>query len=156
MIARDSESCSVVSSSLRPRRLYHPWNSPGQNTGVGSLSLLQGIFPTQGLSPGLPHCRQILYQISHQGRPRTLEWAAHPFSSGPSRPRNGTQVSCITGGFFTSGAIRECLSKHHEKMAHQHRDSYPCRRFLCGSCGRQSRGQTSVFPSGLCEFSYLI
>ena len=40
-----------------------PWNSPGQNTGVSSLSLLQGIFPTQGLNPGLPHCRQILYQL---------------------------------------------------------------------------------------------
>ena len=42
------------------------WNSPGQNTEVGSLSLLQGIFPTQGLNPGLPHCRQILYQLSHE------------------------------------------------------------------------------------------
>ena len=55
--------------------------SPGQNTGVGSLSLLQGIFPTQGSSPGLPHCRQILYQLSHKGSPRILEWVAHPFSS---------------------------------------------------------------------------
>ena len=45
-----------------------PWSSPGQNTGVGSLSLLQGIFPTQGSSAGLPHCRQILYQLSHKGR----------------------------------------------------------------------------------------
>ena len=44
-----------------------PWNSPGQNTGAGSLSLLQGIFPTQGLNPGLPHYRQILYQLSHKG-----------------------------------------------------------------------------------------
>ena len=58
------ESCSVVSDSLGPRGLYSPWNSPGQNTGVGSLSLLQGIFPTQGSNPGLPHCRQILYQLS--------------------------------------------------------------------------------------------
>ena len=46
-----------------------PWNSLGQNTGVGSLSLLQGIFPTQGLNPGLPHCRRILYQLSHKGSP---------------------------------------------------------------------------------------
>ena len=45
--------------------LYSPWNSPGQNTGVGSLFLLQGSFPTQGLNPGLPHCRWILYQLSH-------------------------------------------------------------------------------------------
>ena len=43
-----------------------PWNSPGQNTGVGSLSLLQGIFPTQGSNPGLPHCRCVIYQLSHR------------------------------------------------------------------------------------------
>ena len=51
------------------RGLYSPWNSPGQNTRVRSLSLLQGIFPTQGLNPGLPHGRQILYQLSHKGSP---------------------------------------------------------------------------------------
>ena len=56
-----SESHSVVSDSLRPRGLYSPWNSPGQNTGVGSLPLIQGIFPTQGLNPGLPHCRWIFF-----------------------------------------------------------------------------------------------
>ena len=65
----ESESCSVVSDSSRPHGLYSPWNSPGQNTGMGSLSLLQGIFPTQGSNPGLPHCRQILYQLSHKGSP---------------------------------------------------------------------------------------
>ena len=48
---------------------YSPWNSPGQNTGVGSLSLLQRAFPTQGLNPGLPHCRRILYQLSQKGSP---------------------------------------------------------------------------------------
>ena len=62
-----SESSSVVSDSLQPCRLYSPWNSPGRNTGVGSLSLLQGIFLTQGLNPGLLHCRRILYQLSYQG-----------------------------------------------------------------------------------------
>ena len=82
-----------------------PWNFPGQNTGVGSLSLLQGIFPTQGLNPGLPHCRWILYQLSHKGSPRTLEWVAYPFSKGSSRPRNRTGVSCIAGGFFTNWAM---------------------------------------------------
>ena len=54
--------------SIVPTGLYSPWNSPGQNIGVGSRSLLQGIFPTQGLNPSLPHCRQILYQRSHKGR----------------------------------------------------------------------------------------
>ena len=63
----ESESHSVISSSLWPHGLYSPWHSPGQNTGVGSLSLLQGIFPTQGSNPGLPHCRHILYQLSHKG-----------------------------------------------------------------------------------------
>ena len=61
----ESESCSVVSNFLWPHGLYRPWNSPGQNTKMGSCSLLQGIFPTQGLNPGLPHCRQILYHLSH-------------------------------------------------------------------------------------------
>ena len=55
-----------MSASLQPHGLYSPWNSPGQKTGMGSLSLLQGIFPTQGSNPGLPHCRQILYQLSHR------------------------------------------------------------------------------------------
>ena len=58
-----------LSDSLRPHGLYSPWTSPGQNTGVGSLSLLLGIFPAQALNPGLPHCRWILYQLSHQGSP---------------------------------------------------------------------------------------
>ena len=66
---KESECCSVMSDSWRPHRLHSPWNSPGQNTGVGSLSLLQGIFPTQGSNPDLPHCRRILYQLSHQGSP---------------------------------------------------------------------------------------
>ena len=48
---------------------YSPWNSPGQNTGVGNLSVLQGIFPTQGSNPGLLHCGQIPYQLSHKGSP---------------------------------------------------------------------------------------
>ena len=63
----ESESHSVMSVSLRPHRLYSPWNSLGQSTGVGSLSLLQEIFPTQELNLGLLHCRQILYQRSYQG-----------------------------------------------------------------------------------------
>ena len=56
-----SESRSAVSNSLWPHGLYSPWNSPCQNTGLSSLYLLQGIFATQGLNPGHPHCRQILY-----------------------------------------------------------------------------------------------
>ena len=82
--------------------VYSPWNSSGQNTGMGILSLLQGIFPTQGLNPGLPHCRWILYQLSHKASPRILEWVAYAFSRGSSRPRNQTRDSCIAGRFFTN------------------------------------------------------
>ena len=78
---------------------------------MGSLSLLQGIFPTQGSSPGLLHCKQILYQLSHQGSPRILEWVAYPFSSGTSWPGNTTRVSCVGGRFFTNWAIREAQEK---------------------------------------------
>ena len=70
----ESESRSVVFSSLQPHGLYRPWNSPGQNTGVGSFSLLLGIFPTQGSNPSLPHCRQMLYQLSPSGKPVKRGW----------------------------------------------------------------------------------
>ena len=87
-----------------------PWNSPGQNTGVGSLSLLQGIFPTQGLKKGLPHCKQTLYQLNHKESLRILECIAYPFSRGSSQPRNQTRVSCIAGWCFTNWNIREAQS----------------------------------------------
>ena len=66
----ESENCSAMSNSLQPHGLYSPWNSPGQNIGLGSLSLLPGIFPTQGLDPGLPQWRQVIYQLSHMGIPQ--------------------------------------------------------------------------------------
>ena len=90
-----------MSDSLRSHGLYSPWNSPGQNTRVGSLSLLQGIFSTPGSNPGLPHCRWILYQLSHKGS-SILEWVAYPFFNGSSQLRNQTGISCIAGGFFTN------------------------------------------------------
>ena len=65
----ESESHAVVSNSLQPHGLYSPWNSPGQNTGVGSLSLLQWIFPTQESNQALLHCGQILYQVIYQEIP---------------------------------------------------------------------------------------
>ena len=76
IIECESGSDSVMSNYLQLHGPYSPWNSPGQNSGVGNLSLSQGIFPTQGSNPGLPHCRRILYQLSHQGSPRILEWVA--------------------------------------------------------------------------------
>ena len=58
---KETESCSVMSNALQAHELYSPWNFPGQNTGVGSLSFLQGIFPIQGSNTGLPCCSRILY-----------------------------------------------------------------------------------------------
>ena len=75
--------------------LYSPWNSPGQNTRVGRLLLLQEIFPIQGSNPDLPHCRWILYQLNHQGSPRILEWVAYLFSGGSSQPRNWTRSPAL-------------------------------------------------------------
>ena len=69
-------NCSLPGSSVHG-------DSPGKNTGVGCHVLFsRGIFPTQESNPGLPHCRQILYCLSHQGSPRILEWVAYPFSRG--------------------------------------------------------------------------
>ena len=107
----ESESHSVLSNSRTPMDYTCPWNSPAQNTGVGCLSFLQGIFPTQGSNPGLLHCGQILYQLSHKRSPRILEWVAYPFSSGSSWPRNWTRVSCTAGEFFTKWAIREAQQR---------------------------------------------
>ena len=83
----ESESLSITLDSLQPHGLC-PWNSPGQNTGVGSLSLLQGIFPTQRLNPGLLHCRQILYQLSHQESPCFM-YNPHLWSRGYASPPIG-------------------------------------------------------------------
>ena len=96
------QSCLTLCDSMDS-----PWKSPVQNSGVDILSLLQGIFQTKGLNPGLPHCRQILYHLSHQGSPRILEWVAYPFSSGSFPPRNWTRVSCIADRSFTSWTTKE-------------------------------------------------
>ena len=67
MVRENKVSQSVVSDSRQPHGLYSPWNSPSQDTGMGSLSLLQGFFATQVSNPGLLHCRRILYELSHKG-----------------------------------------------------------------------------------------
>ena len=73
----------VVHLCLTPCNSYSPWNSLGQNTGVGSLSLLQGILPIQGSNPGLLHCRRVLYQLSYQGSPNSLFEEEEKYYKGP-------------------------------------------------------------------------
>ena len=86
---------SVMSDSVTVWTVAHQtalsMESPGKNTGVGCHALLQGVFPNQESKLGLPHCRQILYQLSHQGSPRILEWVAYPFSRGSSWPQESNR-----------------------------------------------------------------
>ena len=110
----DLRDCSLPGPSVHG-------SSSGKNTGVGCCALLQGIFPLQGLNPGLPRCRRILYHLSYQESPRILEWVACPFSRGSSQPRNQTGISCIAGRFFTSWAIREHLTSN---LMHPLSDSF--------------------------------
>ena len=104
-----SKGRPVLSDSLWPHGLYGPWKSPGQEYWSGYPFPSPGIFPTRRSNPGLLHCWRILYQLSHKGSPRILEWVAYPFSSGSSLARNQTRVSCFAGGLFTNWAVREAL-----------------------------------------------
>ena len=120
MLCLVAQLCPTLCDPMdyRPTRLLCSCNSPGKNTGVGCHALLQGIFATQGSNPGLPHFRWILYQLCHQGNPRILEWVAYPFSRGSFWPRNGTAVSCLAGGFFTSWATREAQGWSNQEQNH--------------------------------------
>ena len=90
----DTMDCSPPGSSV-------DGDSPGKNTGVGCHALLQGIFLTQGLNPGLPHCRQILYCLSHQGSHRVSMWPTNSTSRYNSRKMNlgsvGKESACNAG-----------------------------------------------------------
>ena len=102
----ESESHSIMSDFLWPPQTIQSMEFSRPEYWSG----LQGIFPTQGLNPDLPHSRQIFYQLSHKGRPRILEWVAYLFSNRSSWSRNRTGVSCTAGRFFTNWAIRETLT----------------------------------------------
>ena len=107
---RESESCSVVSDSLRPMD-WGPWNSPGQNTGVASHKSNPGL-------PRSPALRADSLQLSYKGSPRILEWVAYPFFSRSSWSRNWTGVSCFAGRFFTNWATREVLCWNRIQLCH--------------------------------------
>ena len=82
-------------------------NSSGQNTGVGSLPLLQGIFPTQGSSPDLPHCRQIIYQLSHQRNPNASDERLHSASA-----KSLLNVALTTKDFLQGFFMKALLPLH--------------------------------------------
>ena len=91
----DPVDCSLPSSSV------HAY-SPSKNNELVCQALLQGIFPTQGSNPGLPHCRWVFYRLSHQWSLWILEWVTYLFSRGSSWPKNLTKVSYIAVWFFSS------------------------------------------------------
>ena len=88
MLCLVSQSCPTFTTSMGCTLpgSFVLGNSPGKNTGMSCHALLQGIVQTQRSNPGLPHCRCILYHLSHQGSPRILEWVVYPFSRGSFYP----------------------------------------------------------------------
>ena len=116
---KENESRSVLSDSLRPHGLYSPWNSSGQNTGVGSLSHLQKILPTQRSSPGLPHCWWILYQLNHRGRPfqfsSVAQWC----------PTLCDPMNCSTPGLPVHHQLPEFTQTHVHRVGDAIQPSHP-------------------------------
>ena len=94
--------CDLVDCSCHATVGHVDGDSPGKNTGVGCHALLQGILPTQGSNPDLPHCRWILYRLSHQESPRILERVAYPFSRGISDPGIVPGSPALQADSFTS------------------------------------------------------
>ena len=144
--ARECAHACVLSHSAAlwtvVTRLLCTWNSPGQNTGVACHALLQGSSQPRDRTQVYPHCRWVIYHLSHQGslkrtvkvkvsqlcptlwnhtdyiahgilQARILEWVAFAFSWGSSQPRDQTQVSHIAGRLFTSWATREAQEENH-------------------------------------------
>ena len=100
--SRSLVSDSLLPSGLYPAKLLCPWDTPGKNTGVDCHFLFQGIFPTQGSNPGLPHCRQTLYPLSHQGSFASTDskLPIHPFPN-PSPPWHSSVYSlCLWVCFY--------------------------------------------------------
>ena len=92
---KESESDSVMSDSLPPHGLYSAWNSPGQNTGVGKSFTSPEDLSKPGFEPRSPALQGDSLPAEPQGSLSILEWVVYAFSSGSSRPRNRTRVSCI-------------------------------------------------------------
>ena len=123
------QCCAGLSFSVIFNCLQPPWTVPHQaplSMGILQARIMECPSPENLPNPGLPYWRQILYCLSHQESPWTLEWVAYPFSRESSQPRNWTRVSCIAGGFFTSWATRKdllshCLLSHKERQERKQR-----------------------------------
>ena len=125
-----------MSDSLRPHGLYNPWNFPGQNNGVGCLSLLQGIFPIHRLNPDLLNCRWILYQLSHKGSPQVAKEEVNT-----KTPRvlflknNPSKLTLCQRDTFKDGIF--CFSTNVQRMLS---------RIIDSSCGNKDQRTVSTDP----------
>ena len=123
-------SRSVVSNSLRlhalqPARLLCSWNSPGKNTGVDSHSLIQGIFLTQKLNPGLLHCRQTFYHLSYQGSCYVINPSVQFSSVAQSFPTLCDPMNCSTPGFPIHHQLLEFTQTHVHPVGDAIQPSHP-------------------------------
>ena len=107
---------------MQPHGLYSPWNSPGQNTGVGSLSLLQGTFPTQGLNPGLPQCRRVLQQLRLRRAPAAPcpSCPVHTLSLTTSHAAAGSRVPQLLPPDASPSGTRGCVCSPHSPSTCSH------------------------------------
>ena len=149
---------------LSPVRLFAtPWTVAHQaplSMGILQARILEWVaMPSsrgssqvsiQVSNPGLPHCRQILYRLSHQGSPRMLEWVACPFSTESSQPRNQTRIACNAGRFFPNWATNSSLNKQTKKLELKQQERKERREKGRGE-GRKERDHQSIcfsnFPS---------
>ena len=109
-------SSSVMSNCLRPHGLLCPWNFPGKSTRVGCRFLLQGIFLTQGSNPGLPHCRQMLYHLNHQGSPKNISLS--PFFWGGEGKNTGVGCHSLLQEIFPTQGLNPGLPHCRQMLYH--------------------------------------
>ena len=122
----ESESCSVLFDSLRPHRLYSPWNSLRKNTGVGNISLLQGIFPTQGSNPGIPHLKKVK-SLSHVRLFVTPWTVAHQPPPSMEFLGKSTGVGChfLLQGIFPTQGLNQGLRHCRQTLYHLSHQGIP-------------------------------
>ena len=102
--------CPTLATPWTVTRLLCPWDSPGKNTGVGCHSLLQGLFLTQEMIPGLLHCRRILYQLSHQGDPGSIPGSGRSTGEGIGYPFQ------YTWAFLVAQLIKNLLAMQETRV----------------------------------------
>ena len=131
------KDCSPPGSSIHG-------DSPGKNTGVGCHALIQGIFPTRGSNPGLPHCRRILYHLSHQGSPNFVNLIIKPRNCAPSCVQLWHMLLPLLGILLLPFADKTLLSFKHPFKCH-----------LCLKLALTSMDNACTFSSSFSKPSFI-